>query len=312
MTEEYNPLQHSIVQASVGTWCRYSVDAFVEALFSAILEEITRVHWNVYQHRWGPSWHADEIEDPMIDGIQFTRYYDGCPCEDEDEHRPECRHAKPNFQHEDVQFRWYKYPGRGMSTNKEWTSDEWRAWFQRCLDTVRSFDDKDVIPSLGTPTIDGRRKREYMRKRLEERYPRAFESSLSDEEAAHFRHMFDAFDHVDKLQSPCWKCSENGWGSGGGNYEGGPAGMIARTLHEENDPDGARSCGHVNTDEERATLDERRRKNSDADRARSEQWRKDDEAYEEREERALYERLHRRFGQPLTDDAVGQTPENPI
>jgi hypothetical protein len=258
VADEYNPVQHSIVQAMTGVWCRYNVGDFVEALFMAILKEIERVHWNVYQHRWGPSWHSDQVEDPMIPGISFTRYYDGCKCEDEDEHRPDCRHAKPNFQHEDVQFRWYKYPGRGMSTNKDWTADEWRAWFQRCLDTVRSFDDSDY-------SEDAYARRKLLAGALRERYPDVF-NDVPDQKAQAMFRMMDAFQSLDDAQTPCWKCSEAGvFGqSGGGTFEGGKYGCVARTLHEDDDPDGACcNCGHVNADEQTTALEERRRMNSD-------------------------------------------------
>lgn len=162
----YNPFQYSIIQATFGTWNQYAVDDFVEALLDNILKEITRVHWNVFQHEWKPSWRGDGIEDPEIPGIAFVRYYDGCPCEDEPKHWPDCRHMKPNFQHEDTQFSWYKYPGRGMSTNKDWSSDEWRAWFQRCLATVRAFDVK--------MTDEDRGRTERLQASLRERFPKEF------------------------------------------------------------------------------------------------------------------------------------------
>lgn len=211
----YNPLDHSIVQATVGAWSQYECDDFVEALFDKVLEEIKRVHWNVFQHTWGPSWHADSVEDPEIPGISFVRYYqDRCDCgglepkcqpdcravlEHHDwntarlkwaevprsqkeitkeqkagifgtpidfaklasgeypvphppctcgaavnweEHAcsPECIGQRPNFKHEDVEIRWYKYPGRGMSTNKDWNAEEWKQWLRRCLATVRAFE----------------------------------------------------------------------------------------------------------------------------------------------------------------------------
>ena len=288
MGQEYNPLDHSVVQAFMGgVWCKYQCDDFVEALLSAVLGEIKRVHWNVYQHQWGPSWHADQVEDPCIDGIVFTRYYDGCECEDEAQHAPECRHARPNFQHEDVQFRWYKYPGRGMSTNKDWTAEEWRAWFFHCLATVRAFD--------GDHMKEGHRERdERLRSQLRERYPEAFNVIVADDERDGFRRMFDAFSRVDDAQTPCWKCSDAGFGSGGGVYEGGKFGTIARTLHEDDDPEGAcRNCGHVNTDQQAAELDERRRKNSNAER---EKW-----ARMEREEHAYYKKIESGIRQEVGD-----------
>lgn len=296
MTEEYDPIQHSVVHAVTGVWCRYSADDFVEALFSAILDEIKRVHWNVFQHQWGPSWHADQVEDPMIPGISFVRYYDGCECEDESEHRPDCRHSKPNFQHEDVQFRWYKYPGRGMSTNKDWSADEWRAWFGRCLATIRQFEREDQIQGLGFPDSVGRHKREALQAALRRRYPEAFETKVADDERASFKELFSAFDRVDRAQTPCWACSEAGFGAGGGTFEGGEFGTLARTLHENDDPDGpCVNCGHTNTPEQRVALEERRRKNSDAERARWDAHRPAEEAYELEQERKLYEHLRAKF-----------------
>lgn len=207
--QPYNPLNHSVVQAATETWLRYECDDFIDALLEHILNEIQRVHSNVYQHSWRPTWHGDAVEDPEIPGILFTRYYqDLCDCggqfpkhtdecefarmhpawnrrrieamSDPDESglfntldlfnedryaafaakdpRPECTCGgddafdedrgclptcigrRPNFQFEDVEIRWYKWPGRGMSTNKDWTPTEWRDWFNRCLANVRAFD----------------------------------------------------------------------------------------------------------------------------------------------------------------------------
>lgn len=233
---EYNPFNHSIVQACVGAWSRYEVDDFVEALFDSILKEIERVHWNVYQHQWGPSWHADEIENPEIDGISFVRFYqDRCDCGglepihsdycewkklrhewnrrrldaisdpdpggfgrllnfDEkreaafrekdppppctcggeaafDEDRgclPTCIGQLPNFKHEDVEFRWYKYPGRGMSTNKDWSAQEWKDWHARCLSTIREFEGDHY-------SDENHERQEKLRESLRARYPEAFE-----------------------------------------------------------------------------------------------------------------------------------------
>lgn len=234
---EYNPLDHSIVQAAVGTWSRYECDDFVEALLDQILREIRRVHWNVFQHQWEATWYGDEIEDPEIPGILFVRFYqDRCDCgglepihasdclwalcrhdwnrrrieaisdpipggfgrivdfsrerqaafeatdppplctcgasEAWDENRgclPTCIGQRANFQHEDVEFRWYKRPGRGMSTNKDWSADEWRAWHARCLATVRAFEgDLDSEANYD--------RRDRLSKDLRNRFPNAFRS----------------------------------------------------------------------------------------------------------------------------------------
>lgn len=138
----YNPLDHSAVQACFGSWYEYECDDFISALLSYILDKVKMVHWNVYQHEWSPDWHGDKVEDPEIPGIQFTRYYDSCSCPDENDgiHLDECRHSKPNFSFNGVGIKWYKYPGRGMSTNKDYNPYEWKEWFNVCLEKVREFD----------------------------------------------------------------------------------------------------------------------------------------------------------------------------
>ena len=145
MSEEYNPLNHSVIQACYGNWEKFEADDFFDALFMAILEEIKRVHWNVYQHQWEPSWHGDEVRDPEIEGIAFVRYYqDLCDCgwdEDGDEnHKGNCIGLRPNFEFDGVKVSWYKWPGRGMSTNKDWSPAEWKDWFDKCMTHVRAFE----------------------------------------------------------------------------------------------------------------------------------------------------------------------------
>jgi len=47
-------------------------------------------------------------------------------------HDPSCGEVRPNFRCGDVEVRWYKYIGRGMSTNSELSRDEWRGVFAVC------------------------------------------------------------------------------------------------------------------------------------------------------------------------------------
>ena len=136
MTEgkRYNPLSHSAVQATHGYWSEYQADDFHEALLRRILDEVERVHWNVYQHRWTSDRaeaHGVEPsqEDPEISGVQF-RY-----CNEDD-------NPDPNFACCGVEFRWYKSIGRGMSVNRTMSAEEWRSWFDRCLSLIRRFEDE--------------------------------------------------------------------------------------------------------------------------------------------------------------------------
>lgn len=167
----YNPLSHSLVQAMHGVWSEYEADDFVEALLQSILEEIKRVHWNVYQHEWDSTYWGDSISDPEIPGLYYSRWYtDHCDCggiDNDRSHEPNCVGLKPNFQFEDVEFRWYKRPGRGMSTNKNMTSDDWRQWFQRCIDKIRDFDVKHLDES-------DQARCESLRASLRSRFPNEF------------------------------------------------------------------------------------------------------------------------------------------
>lgn len=51
-------------------------------------------------------------------------------------HSPTCRVVLPNFRCGDVEVRWYKYIGRGMSVNREVSREEWREVFARCFASI--------------------------------------------------------------------------------------------------------------------------------------------------------------------------------
>lgn len=107
------------------SWSAYELPEYVTAMFFGIKEEIERVYWNRNQKRW------EGYEDPGIEGIVWRPYYWG---------DNEVEADKPNFAFEDVKIRWYKYPGRGMSTNHDWQPDQWVTWFDRCIACIRKAD----------------------------------------------------------------------------------------------------------------------------------------------------------------------------
>lgn len=106
----------------------YALPEYVEALFFHILSEISRVYWNLNQE----SWSCRYTSDPGIPGLTVRPYYWG---EDEDES------VKPNFVFSDVEIRWYKYTGRGMSCSHELTEKEWVKWFDACIKVIRDYED---------------------------------------------------------------------------------------------------------------------------------------------------------------------------
>jgi hypothetical protein len=102
----------------------YELPGHAHAMLAYIVKEIKRVYWNNNQEQW------DE-ENPGLGGIEYRRYYWG---------DDELESAKPNFKFKDVEVRWYKHFGRGMSTNVQKSPDEWVRWFNECLELVRSYD----------------------------------------------------------------------------------------------------------------------------------------------------------------------------
>lgn len=79
MSKEYNPFEHSVVQACglSGSYRRYEVSDFVEALVFHIKAELERVYWNWNQRDFEEhDWQFVEIP-----GFAWRRYFwDDCDC----------------------------------------------------------------------------------------------------------------------------------------------------------------------------------------------------------------------------------------
>ena len=104
-------------------WGNYELPDYVVCLLQGIFDEISRIHWNIYQKGWGDS---EELD---FRGVKVRPYYWG----DDGIER-----EKPNFEFENVKIYWYKYFGRGMSCNVEMNAEEWVDWFHRCLNAINS------------------------------------------------------------------------------------------------------------------------------------------------------------------------------
>jgi len=129
---EYMP---ELGQACFGApWSAYAIPEFAESLFETILERLRYIVQNRDQVAW------DRAFDPKVPGVIFRSYcWNECRCP-EGQHDPNCEACKPNFVFEEVEIRWYKYPGRGMSCNRELTQGEWIAWFDRCMAALRKYE----------------------------------------------------------------------------------------------------------------------------------------------------------------------------
>ncbi len=105
-----------------------AIPEFAEALFDYILHEIARVYGNINQE----SWSIKYTSDPGIPGLEVRAYYWGADADEA---------AKPNFVFRDVEIRWYKYTGRGMSCIHDLSPEKWIEWFDACLQAIRDHED---------------------------------------------------------------------------------------------------------------------------------------------------------------------------
>lgn len=113
----------------------FETEEWADALVEGLLAEIDRVYWNKNQKEW------NRCADPSLDGIEFNPYYWG----DIESTDPEdvAEREKPNlkFSFSPLEIRWYKHPGRGQSSNLDWSPAEWCAWYVLALRVIRASDD---------------------------------------------------------------------------------------------------------------------------------------------------------------------------
>jgi hypothetical protein len=130
MSKEYNALDHSVVQALLkpDATQRYEADAFIEALLRGIVHELERVYWNWNQEQLN---NREDWEFLEIPGFEYRRY---CWTDDPGE----C--ARPNMKFGAVIIDWYKYLGRGMSVNVDWSALQWKSWFNDVLKALSMYD----------------------------------------------------------------------------------------------------------------------------------------------------------------------------
>lgn len=81
---------------------------YARALFMVIQEKIGRVSWNRKPEQ------REGGFDPETEGITWRPY-----CWNDESPETEL----PNLVSGEVKIRWYKYPGRGLSCNVDWTPE---------------------------------------------------------------------------------------------------------------------------------------------------------------------------------------------
>lgn len=110
-------------------WGNEGCPDYVDALLRDLLREIERVWWNNNQDTLDLS-HGGN--DWITEIFQLRTYR----WEGTDEEK-----ALPNLAFENVEVRWYKYPGRSVTLNVKQTPAEWVAWYDKFLAAIRAEED---------------------------------------------------------------------------------------------------------------------------------------------------------------------------
>jgi len=114
---------------------QFSVPELAVAVLRAIGDEVERVEWNRTQKQFdAPTGNnGGEYETPVF---RMEAY---CWCDGEGEgHENGC---PPNFKWRDVEICWYKYLGRGMSSNTELTPNLINEMLTECLKSIEASHD---------------------------------------------------------------------------------------------------------------------------------------------------------------------------
>jgi hypothetical protein len=94
------------------------------AVFFHALRELRRVYQNLHDVEW------EDYTNGTIGPVTWNRYYWGDAAYATSE--PD-EFDRPNFVAFEVELRWYKHPGRGMSVNVEYSPQQWADWLERVL-----------------------------------------------------------------------------------------------------------------------------------------------------------------------------------
>lgn len=124
MDRNYKP---ELGQSVFGSWEEKELPEYAKALVLYILKEFERIGHNVHH------WSQEDYKPLDMSGSEYKPFdYDG---------------NTYNFKFGEVVISWYKYPGRGMSTNVWMSHVDWINWFDKCLLALRQYE-YDSKPEL--------------------------------------------------------------------------------------------------------------------------------------------------------------------
>jgi len=83
-------------------------------------------------------WEKDNPHPPCTCGATET-------WQPRDHHLPSCSPQQPNMKFGEVVINWYKYLGRGTSTNVDWDEHQWRVWFDAAIQAIGEWE-RPLLP----------------------------------------------------------------------------------------------------------------------------------------------------------------------
>lgn len=141
MENKYTP---ELGQAVFGApWSEHELPPIAELAFMGALDVLSTAAWNHLQRTVDFRNEEDMVKvNEIMPNLEVHAYFWG---EDEE------REKLPNFKFRDVEIRWYKYPGRGMSTNIETSPAAWSEWFTYLEKYLREVQ-HSMMPGYGHNT----------------------------------------------------------------------------------------------------------------------------------------------------------------
>lgn len=118
-------------QASFGQpWQSYDVPEFVQALLSSLRDELDRIMWNAEPN--APMRYPNPFNNTGGSFRNATFEVEAYSWSDEEQ--------PYNFKWRDIKISWYKYLGRGMSTNTEFTPDLAIEMYNDCWQSLQRLE----------------------------------------------------------------------------------------------------------------------------------------------------------------------------
>lgn len=112
-------------------------ESFIRCILEAIEQDWLRVMWNIHQKEFNdenPWQNTGNVKGYKNDTFEVHAYDWGWDYSDSNTPQP------PNFKWRDLEITWYKWCGRGLSTNRQTSHNELALMLNECLESLNEED----------------------------------------------------------------------------------------------------------------------------------------------------------------------------